>query len=125
MHRANFAEDALAQINCYKHPCAVFMSNSKPKWGLNFAVNHLNEERNAIEVLNIELDDYDLNRIQDKKIELEQWIMKQDWLDLAKRVRDHSNEWQMFKISAQSEWKARYLLGWTPNEYAAKSCAFS
>lgn len=124
LHRGNFADDALAQISCFLHPGAIFMTEARCKWGLDFAVDHVDSNRNAVEVLHIELDDYDLNRLRDKKLELEQWIMNQDWLDLAARIRKYKNEWQHLKGFAQNDWKANFLLGWTKAEYTEKSFNF-
>lgn len=122
LHRANFDEDAKAEIACYNHPGAAFMLAAKPKWGLDFALDHLDED--AIEVLHIELDDYDYNRLNDRKSALETWIMTQDWADLAAKIRAKRDEWSGLTGFDQNNWKAKYLLGWNKAEYTEKSCTF-
>jgi len=122
LHRADFAEDARAEIACYDHPGAAFMLSAKPKWGLDFAMDHLDGD--AVEVLHIELDDYDYNRINDRKNALESWLLAQDWSDLAAEIRAKRDEWAGLKGPAQNDWKANYLLGWNKAEYTEKSCVF-
>ena len=112
LHRCDFAEDALAQIRCYNHPGAAFMTQSRPKWGFDFAMDHLDDAGDAVEVLHIELDDYDLNRINDKRLQTESWLLRQDWQDLAQQVRRHRAEWESLNIFARDEWKTKYLMGW-------------
>jgi len=125
LHRCDFAEDALAQIKCYNHPGAAFMAQTKPKWGFDFAMDHLDDAGDAVEVLHIELDDYDLNRINDKRLQTESWLTRQDWLDLAQQIRKHQGEWQHLLGFAQNNWKAKYLMGWTRAEYTEKSFNFA
>jgi len=125
LHRCDFAEDALAQIKCYNHPGAAFMAQTKPKWGFDFAMDHLDDTGDAVEVLHIELDDYDLNRINDKRLQTESWLTQQDWQDLAQQIRKHQGEWQHLQGFAQNDWKARYLMGWTRAEYTKKSFNFA
>jgi len=124
LHRGDYREDALAQIECYHHPGAAFMVNSKPKWGLDFAIDHMINHYDVIEVLHVEFDDYDYNRINEKKNELEEWILQQDWEDLAKQIRDKRDQWAHLHGHAQNDWKARYLLGWGKAEYTEKSTTF-
>lgn len=125
LHRCDFADDALAQIQCFRHPGAVFMSQTKPKWGFDFAMDHLDAVDDVVEVLHIELDDYDFNRIDDKRRETESWLLRQDWVDLAQQVRKHSDEWQSLHGFAQNDWKAKYLMGWNRAEYTEKSFDFA
>lgn len=122
LHRPNFSDEALEYLQNYPHPCAVFMSKSRPKWGLDFALDYV-RGLDAIEVLHVELDDYDLNRIHDRKAQLEEWLLEQDLLDLAERIQDAREHWQHLAGFAQNDWKAKYLLGWNRAEYTEKSCA--
>lgn len=125
LHRCDFAEDALAQIKCYNHPGAAFMAQTKPKWGFDFAMDHLDDTGDVVEVLHIELDDYDLNRINDKRLQTESWLTRQDWQDLAQQIRKHRDEWENLRGFAQNDWKAKYLMGWNRAEYTEKSFNFA
>lgn len=120
LHRPDFAGDVLELLKNYPHPCANFMVQSRAKWGLDFALDHI-ENDDAIEVLHIELDDYDFARIQDRKQELESWLLGQDLQDMAKKMRDTRSQWQHLRGFAQNDWKARYFLGWDRSEYTEKS----
>jgi hypothetical protein len=122
VHRPNFDSDALELLRNYPHPCAAFMVQAKPKWGLDFALDHI-ENFDAIEVLHIELDDYDLARISDRKQELESWLLTQDLLDMARRIRQAREQWQHLRGDAQNDWKARYLMGWDQAFLTEKSYA--
>lgn len=120
LHRPSFDAEALHYLQNYPHPCAVFMSKSKPKWGLDFALDHV-EGQDAVEVLHVELDDYDLARISERKAALEEWLTQQDLLDLARKIRDNRSHWQHLTGYAQNDWKAQYLLGWDFAFYTEKS----
>lgn len=122
LHRPDFAGKVLELLKNYPHPCAAFMVQARAKWGLDFALDHI-EDGDAIEVLHIELDDYDFARIQDRKQQLEAWLSQQDLSDMAKKMRDSRIHWQHLRGFAQNDWKARYFLGWDRAEYTEKSCS--
>jgi len=124
LHRGDYRDDALEEIKSYFHPGAAFMANSKAKWGLDFAIDHMLNHKDVVEILHIEFDDYDYNRINDKKHELEEWILKQDWEDLAAKIRKERYHWAHLRGPEQNNWKARFLLGWDKAEYTEKSTTF-
>lgn len=121
IHRANFKDDALAQILENPVPVAQWLAVANRKWGLDLAIDHHMPEQPPIEVLHIEVDSYDFRDIVSLQKELEAWVAKQDWLVHAEMVRRMEDTWRPLEGYAQNDWKAKRILGWDKAEYTLKA----
>ena len=109
--RKGFEADALAQLKSWA------LSNTqihkliamKPKWGLDFSIDYSDSAGNVFEVLHWEFDGFDYQEIADKKIYMDEFLIKQDWDHASKHMLKHKHEWHHLGFFEQSEWKTKYF----------------
>ena len=65
----------------------------KPKWGLDFSVDYADAQGNVFEVLHWEWDTFDFEEIQQKKKQMDIFLLSQDWNKMAQQLLDRKEEW--------------------------------
>lgn len=81
----------------------------RPKWGLDFSMDWVDDEGNAFEVLHWEYDCFDYQEAQDVKLRVEPMLMAVDWDDAGQQLLKRKHEWHHLDFFAQSDWKCNYF----------------
>ncbi len=102
---------ALEQLKQWanEYPAYYRLINIKPKWGLDFSMDYYDREGNTFEVLHWEFDSFDYNEIIDKRLEVEESLVRMDWDAAAKEILKLKEHWYHLDFFAQSDYKCRYF----------------
>ena len=88
----------------------------KPKWGIDISIDHVDDEGNVFEVFHYEWDSFDYELIHEKKLEIETFVLKQDWDDVAKRLWQLKDDWFYLDFFEQTAWRTNYF-GLSPEKF--------
>lgn len=123
LHRCSYsgaAQDQLAKLKKL-YPQAGYLLNTKTKWGFDFALDAVDDNGDIFEVLHVEYDSNNYDLFKTRLIMIEYTIRHTDWVDAAKQIDHHKEQWQHLKGFRQNDWKATFLLGWDKCEYTEKA----
>mgnify|MGYP003115276607 FL=1 len=81
----------------------------KPKWGLDFSVDYADAQGNVFEVLHWEWDTFDFEEIQQKKKQMDIFLLSQDWNKMAQQLLDRKEEWYKLGFFEQSDYKTHFF----------------
>ena len=109
--RKGYSGEALQQLTTWAgyRPQFHKLIAMRPKWGLDFSIDHADREGNVFELLHWEYDGFEYNEIADKKAQMEKFLVNQDWTDRAKTMLARKDEWHGLGFFEQSEWKTRFF----------------
>lgn len=109
--RKGYSGRALEQLKQWAkvYPAYYRLINIKPKWGLDFSMDYYDSEGNTLEVLHWEYDSFDYNEIIDKKLEVEETLVRMDWDAAAKEILKLKDQWYHLDFFAQSEYKCNFF----------------
>jgi hypothetical protein len=109
--RKGYAGEAREQLTKWAKDCNLFykLIALKPKWGLDFSMDYVDEQGNVLEVLHWEYDGFEYEEIQEKKLINEYKFLKMDWDDVSKQVLARKEEWYNLDFFGQSAWKCDYI----------------
>ena len=109
--RKGYSGRALEQLQGWAkiYPAYYRLINIKPKWGLDFSMDYYDREGNTFEVLHWEYDGFDFNEIQDKKLEVEETLVRMDWDAAAKEILKLKDHWYHLDFFAQSDYKCNFF----------------
>lgn len=116
--RKGFKEEALSQLQLLAkehNPMLYKLVRMKPKWGIDVSIDYVSEDA-VFEVFHYEWDSFDYNLIADKKEEIEQFVLSQDWDDIAKELWRKKDEWFYLDFFEQTKWRTDYF-GLTPEKF--------
>lgn len=97
-----------------KLPLVHKVLSIRPKWGLDFSMDYVDNIGNVFEILHWEYDGFDYEEIQKIKEYIEPILLGIDWDHAAHGILNHKDEWYHLDFFAQSEWKCKYF--GVPNE---------
>lgn len=108
--RKGFSGEALDQLEEYaeSNPMLYKLIKMKPKWGIDISIDFVSKNR-IFEVFHYEWDSFNFNDVQDKKLELEKFILSRDWNDTAEEIWDLRNEWINLNFFEQTNWRTDYF----------------
>tara|TARA_B100001564_G_C20352384_1_gene539562 strand:+ start:48 stop:674 length:627 start_codon:yes stop_codon:yes gene_type:complete len=115
--RKGFAKDAKKQILEISkiNPMLYKLIKMKPKWGIDISIDYVSE--NAVfEVFHYEWDSFNFNAVIDKKGEIEEFMLKNDWDDIAKTLWNKKDEWYNLDFFEQTQWRTDYF-GLSPENF--------
>ena len=109
--RKGYTGEALEQLKSWTQYRPHFhkLVAMKPKWGLDFSIDYCDRQGNVFELLHWEFDGFEYNEIADKKANMEEFLLNQDWDDRAKIMLERKEEWHKLGFFEQSEWKTRFF----------------
>ena len=109
--RKGYSGEALQQLTTWAgyRPQFHKLIAMRPKWGLDFSIDHADREGNVFELLHWEYDGFEYNEIADKKAQMEEFLVNQDWTDRARVMIERKEEWHGLDFFEQSEWKTRFF----------------
>ena len=109
--RKGYTGEALEQLKSWTQYRPHFhkLVAMKPKWGLDFSIDYCDRQGNVFELLHWEFDGFEYNEIADKKANMEEFLLNQDWDDRAKVMLERKEEWHKLGFFEQSEWKTRFF----------------
>ena len=87
----------------------------KPKWGIDISIDYVSPDA-VFEVFHYEWDAFDYNHVIEKKQEIEQFVIKQDWDDIAIKLWDKKDEWINLNFFDQTKWRTDYF-GLSPEKF--------
>ena len=109
--RKGYSGEALQQLTTWAgyRPQFHKLIAMRPKWGLDFSIDYADREGNVFELLHWEYDGFEYNEIADKKAQMEEFLVNQDWTDRARVMIERKEEWHGLDFFEQSEWKTRFF----------------
>lgn len=121
--RSNYEDEAEEQLQKLKSsiPLADFLLKTRRKWGFDFSLDAISDDKTAYEVLHVEYDNYNYETFQHQMFSFETILIKTDWQDAADKIWKSRSEWQCLKGFEQNDWKSRFLMGWSKAEFTEKT----
>ena len=109
--RKGFAGAAKDQMETFAEKCPLIhkVLQIKPKWGLDFSVDYADTEGNVFEVLHWEWDTFNFEEIQEKKKQMDVFLLEQDWNKMAKQLLERKAEWYKLGFFEQSDYKTKFF----------------
>lgn len=109
--RKGYSGEALQQLTTWAgyRPQFHKLIAMRPKWGLDFSIDYADRDGNVFELLHWEYDGFEYNEIADKKAQMEEFLVNQDWTDRARVMIERKEEWHGLDFFEQSEWKTRFF----------------
>ena len=109
--RKGYSGEALQQLTTWAgyRPQFHKLIAMRPKWGLDFSIDYCDKEGNVFELLHWEYDGFEYNEIADKKANMEEFLLNQDWDERAAEMLKRKDEWHSLGFFEQSEWKTRFF----------------
>lgn len=116
--RKGYASDAKQQLLAWvdDNPLLWKMIKIRPKWGLDFSVDYVDQKGNVFEILHWEWDSFNYAEVIDKRNKYEPLLLDTDWNDAGKQLLKRKDEWYNLDFFAQSEWKCNYF-GIEPEQF--------
>lgn len=81
----------------------------RPKWGLDFSMDYVDQQGNAFEVLHWEWDSFNYDEIESVRKTIEPVLSAIDWQDAGRQILAHKDSWHHLDFFAQSRWKCEYF----------------
>ena len=115
--RKAYSGSALDQLKHYaeSNPMLHKIIKMKSKWGIDISIDYVSPDA-VFEVFHYEWDSFEYDAIHDKKLEIENFVLNQDWDVVAKdlwRIRD---KWLYLDFFDQTKWRTDYF-GLSPEKF--------
>jgi hypothetical protein len=115
--RKSYNDDALEQLQFHaKHNPMLFkIIKMKSKWGIDISIDYVSEDA-VFEVFHYEWDSFEYELIHDKKLEIEKFVLNQDWDVVAKDLWKLKDKWFYLDFFEQTKWRTDYF-GLSPEKF--------
>jgi len=115
--RKGFASVAKDQLEAFAeiNPMLYKLIKMKPKWGIDISIDYVSKDA-VFEVFYYEWDSFEYNAVIDKKGEIEEFVLAQDWDDVAKTLWKKKDEWYDLDFFDQTQWRTDYF-GLSPEKF--------
>ena len=98
-----------------KNPMLFKLMLMKPKWGIDISIDYVSKDK-VFEVFHYEWDAFDYDLVQEKKLEIEQFVISKDWEDIAEVLWKKKDEWLYLDFFEQTKWRTDYF-GLSPEKF--------
>lgn len=115
--RKAYNDSALEQLTQYasSNPMLYKIIKMKPKWGIDISIDYVSKN-SVFEVFHYEWDSFDHELIHEKKLEIENFVINNDWDDVAKRLWQLKDDWFYLDFFEQTAWRTNYF-GLAPEKF--------
>ena len=115
--RKGFADEALDQLKYYakQNPLLYKLIKMKPKWGIDISIDYVSEDA-VFEVFHYEWDSFQYELVEEKRTNIEQFVLSQDWDDVAAVLWQKRHEWYGLSFFDQTLWRTNYF-GLPPEQF--------
>tara|TARA_R110000764_G_scaffold9889_1_gene31057 strand:- start:543 stop:1172 length:630 start_codon:yes stop_codon:yes gene_type:complete len=116
--RKGFYSVALEQLKAIAedfNPMLHKLIKMKPKWGIDISIDYVSPEA-VFEVFHYEWDSFDYDQVLEKKLEIEQFVLNQDWDEVAKTLWKKKKDWYNLDFFEQTQWRTNYF-GLSPEKF--------
>ena len=115
--RKGFDGEALEQLEYYaeKNPMLYKLIRMKPKWGIDISIDYVSKDK-VFEVFHYEWDSFNLDLVQEKKKEIEQFVLSIDWKETAEELWFMRDKWLYLDFFDQTKWRTDYF-GLSPEKF--------
>jgi hypothetical protein len=109
--RKSYTGEALEQLKFYSKSNNLLnkLIQYKGKWGIDFSLDYVDGEGNAMELLHFEYDSFNLNEVELAKEWVESVVGKVDWEFAVKELLDKKHEWIDLGFFEQSKYKTGFF----------------
>ena len=115
--RKGFASVAKEQLEAFAelNPMLHKLIKMKPKWGIDISIDYVSKDA-VFEVFHYEWDSFEYQAVIDKKGEIEEFVLAQDWDDVAKTLWKKKDQWYDLDFFDQTQWRTDYF-GLSPEKF--------
>ena len=115
--RKSYGGAALEQLNQYaaSNPMLHKIIKMKSKWGIDISIDYVSADA-VFEVFHYEWDSFEYDAISEKKIEIENFVLSQDWDTVAKDLWKIRDKWLYLDFFDQTKWRTDYF-GLSPEKF--------
>ena len=115
--RKGFDDLALDQLKALapENPMLYKLIKMKPKWGIDISIDYVSPDA-VFEVFHYEWDSFEYQAVVEKKLEIEKFVLNQDWDEIAKTLWKIKDEWYDLDFFAQTQWRTDYF-GLSPEKF--------
>jgi hypothetical protein len=109
--RKGYTGEALAELQHWAKslPLIYKVIALRPKWGLDFSMDYVDQQGNAFEVLHWEWDSFDYAEIEAIRKEVEPVLKSVNWSDAARDLLKYKSQWHDLNFFDQSDWKCNFF----------------
>ena len=116
--RKGFRSVALEQIEYLakeNNPMLYKLVKMKPKWGIDISIDYVSPDA-VFEVFHYEWDAFEYDAVINMKGVIEEFVLNQDWDDVAKTLWKKRDEWYHLDFFDQTKWRTDYF-GLSPEKF--------
>lgn len=108
--RKAYNGQALEQLSnaAQSNPLLYKVIKMKSKWGIDISIDFVSKDA-VFEVFHYEWDSFEYPAIEEKKQEIEQFVITQDWDHVASLLWKRKEEWIELDFFGQSKWRTDYF----------------
>ena len=109
--RKAYSGEALEQLKRWADKLPIFhkVIAMRPKWGLDFSIDYVDQDGNAFEVLHWEYDGFDFDEVNEVKLKIEPILASIDYDDAAQELLNLKDQWHSLDFFGQSDWKCKFF----------------
>ncbi len=109
--RKGYTGEALKELQFWAKslPLIYKVIALRPKWGLDFSMDWVDQQGNAFEVLHWEWDSFNYEEVEHVRKTIEPILLAIDWQDAGREILAHKDQWHHLDFFAQSDWKCNYF----------------